>query len=116
MLRDLTARSALLSWHALRFVRGIEREAITRVVHAPHGTVDRLGDRLGQRRLSHARNVVDEQVALGQQAHQGRPDDIRRDRAVIDAWAAKGYIAQLVTRIEDAPPLIDSYLQYRAAA
>ena len=36
-----TARSALLSWQAMRFVRGIEHEAVTRLLHAPHGTVER---------------------------------------------------------------------------
>jgi ATP-binding cassette, subfamily C, bacterial LapB len=36
-----TARSALLSWQAMRFVRGIEHEAITRLLHAPPGTVER---------------------------------------------------------------------------
>jgi ATP-binding cassette subfamily C protein LapB len=35
-----TARSALLSWQAVRFVRGVEHEAITRLLHAPHGTVE----------------------------------------------------------------------------
>jgi ATP-binding cassette subfamily C protein LapB len=36
-----TARSALLSWCAMDFVRIVEREAITRLLHAPPGTIER---------------------------------------------------------------------------
>jgi ATP-binding cassette subfamily C protein LapB len=36
-----TARLALLSWHAMRFVRLVEHEAITRLLHASHGTIER---------------------------------------------------------------------------
>jgi len=36
-----TTRSALLSWHATRFVQNIENEAITRLLRAPDGTIER---------------------------------------------------------------------------
>jgi ATP-binding cassette subfamily C protein LapB len=36
-----TARSALLGWHAMRFIRLTEHEAVTRLIHAPHGTVEK---------------------------------------------------------------------------
>jgi ATP-binding cassette subfamily C protein LapB len=36
-----TARSALLSWFAITFVRTVERESITRLLYAPRGTVER---------------------------------------------------------------------------
>src|SRR5262245_43226338 len=36
-----TTRLALLAWHATRFVRIVEHEAATRLLYAPHGTVER---------------------------------------------------------------------------
>src|SRR3954468_9703727 len=36
-----TARSALLSWFAITFVRTVERESVTRLLYAPRGTVER---------------------------------------------------------------------------
>ena len=39
-----------------------------------HVPFDRVGDRLGQRRLAGAGDVVDEQVPLAEQAHQGEGD------------------------------------------
>jgi ATP-binding cassette, subfamily C, bacterial LapB len=36
-----TARSALLSWHATHFVRSVEHEAITRLLRAPDGAIER---------------------------------------------------------------------------
>ncbi len=36
-----TTRSALLSWHAVRFVRHVEHEAITRLLRAPDGAFER---------------------------------------------------------------------------
>ena len=39
-----------------------------------NGQLERRGERLGQRRLAHAGHVLDEQVALGQQADQRQPD------------------------------------------
>jgi hypothetical protein len=44
---------------------------------ALHRPVDRLRDRLGQRRLAHPGHVVDEQVALGQHADQRRLHHVR---------------------------------------
>ncbi len=44
LLLDLalrTARSALLGWQAMRFVRRVENEAITRLVNASPGTIER---------------------------------------------------------------------------
>lgn len=35
----------------------------------------------------------------------------KRDRAVLDEWAAKGYIARLAREIDEATKLIDSYLE-----
>jgi len=43
LLLDLalrTARSALLGWYAMGFVRDVEHEAITRLIHAPQGTIE----------------------------------------------------------------------------
>jgi ATP-binding cassette subfamily C protein LapB len=43
LLLDLalrTARSALLGWYAMGFVRDVEREAITRLIHASQGTIE----------------------------------------------------------------------------
>jgi ATP-binding cassette, subfamily C, bacterial LapB len=35
-----TTRLALVNWHAMRFVRLVEHEAVIRLLHAPHGTIE----------------------------------------------------------------------------
>ena len=35
-----TTRSALLSWHAMHFVRNVENEAVARLLRAPDGTIE----------------------------------------------------------------------------
>jgi hypothetical protein len=44
---------------------------------APHGTVDRPREGLGEHRLAHPGHVLDEQVPLGEQHDQGQPDRLR---------------------------------------
>ena len=52
----------------------VGRQQVGRELHAPPRAVHRVGDRLGQRRLAGAGHVLEEQVALGEEAHERRRD------------------------------------------
>ncbi len=59
-----------------RHTRDVAGQQVGGELHATHAARDRPGDGLGQQRLPHARHVLDEDVALGQQRHQSQPHDL----------------------------------------
>ena len=54
----------------------VRRQQVRRELDPAHGAVDRLGQRLGQHRLTDARHVLDQQMPLGQQDGDGDFDDV----------------------------------------
>ena len=54
----------------------VGRQQVGRELDAAVVGVDRRGERLGQRGLADAGHVLDEQVALGEQAEEGQQDDV----------------------------------------
>ena len=53
-----------------RHAGDVGRQEVGGELDAVAGAADRAGDRLGQRRLADAGDVLDEEVALGEQAHE----------------------------------------------
>ncbi len=51
-------------------------QQVGRELDAGEAAVDGSGERLGQKRLAHAREVLDDDVAPGQQGHDARADDL----------------------------------------
>ncbi len=56
--------------------RDVRRQQVRRELDAPHRTVDGPRQRLGQHRLADSRDVLDEQVSLGEQHGQREPYDL----------------------------------------
>ena len=54
----------------------VARQQVGRELDAPHGAVDGAGQRLGQHRLADSRDVLDQQVTLGEQDDEREPDDL----------------------------------------
>ena len=56
--------------------QNVAREHIGRKLQPREAAVQALGDRLGQQSFADARRVLDEEVSLGEQRHDGQPDRI----------------------------------------
>ena len=59
-----------------RHAGDVGRQEVGGELDALAGAADRAGDRLGQRGLADARDVLDEEVPLGQHAHEGEVDGV----------------------------------------
>ena len=58
--------------------RDVGRQQVGRELQAREGAVDRARHRLGQHRLPHAREVLDDQVPLADQGEDAEPERLRR--------------------------------------